>query len=369
MIAFSIFLVPFFAHAQTDVQGCCEKVQKTTLKIEAVDMFQEPCEAIKTEQEALEDSQKKYVNVTFFPDKVAFLGRCRAQADITQNSSLPKFTIPDLKVSIPGLIKFTQPDFCPNSQDTKICFNWIGQYVGALFNYLTLIMGIIAAITLMAGGVRWLTSAGNSQAVSDAKKWILNSILGLILTLCAYILLVVINPALVSFSPLRVTWLEGVGLLKLKQNAAGSCVNGDCPQIDEACANNSVGIPGAILKSLMVGGEGCNPAVSYDGLGSCGYCQGIPKYRISICGLKGDKSDCELFKKDIQADVNCSAKFVKEQAPRCGNLENIVKTASCYNGGSVGVCGTNDYCHRVEKYYNEKCGGSGSQPTTPPVKP
>jgi len=360
IFVFSIFLIPNISHAQTQktsTMGCCEKVIKTTLKFEVEDMNKEPCEAIKKEQEKLEESQRKYENVTWFENRVAFLGRCRTGQEISEGT-LPKFTLPELKVNIPGLIKFTQPDFCANSQGTEVCISWIGQYIAALAGYLTMIVGIVAAITLMVGGVRWLTAAGNAQAVSDAKGWIINSLLGLVLTLCAYTLLVVINPKLVTFSPLRITWIEGLNLLQLKKSG-GACANGECTQIDEAVTNNSQGISGAILKSIMVGGEGCNPAVSSDGHSSCGYCQAIPETRIKTCGLKGDLSDCELFKNDIQADINCSAKVLMEMAPRCGNFEDIVRTASCYNAGGTGQnCGTDDYCHRVEKYFNEKCGQS-----------
>lgn len=357
-IGISFFLVPYISHAQDATQGCCEKVLKTTLKFEAEDMYKEACEELKKDTE-------KYETTAYYEGKVAFLGRCRSEEDIADNKALPKFTLPDLQVSVPGLIRFTQPDFCPNTDNTQVCIGWIGQYVGALANYLFAIVGIVAAITLMVGGVRWLAATGNSSAVSDAKKWITNSLLGLALTLCAYVLLIVINPALVSFSPIKVTWLEGISLANNKKGG-GACANGECTQIDEAVTNNSLGISGAILKSILVGGEGCSPKQSYDGRGSCGYSQGLPEYRTKICGLKGDLSDCELFKKDIQADINCAAKWLMEQAPRCGNFEDIKKTASCYNSGNVNNCGTADYCLRVEDYFNNKCGAASQ---TPPVNP
>ncbi len=351
---------PITTHAQDATQGCCEKVLKTTLKFEAEDMYQGPCEALKQDTTT-------YENVTYYEGKVAFLGRCRSPQDVEAGNSLPKFTMPNLSVNIPGLIKFTQPDFCPGTNDTKICISWIGQYIGALVNYLTTIVGIIAVITMMIGGVRWLTAAGNSAAINDAKSWVLNSLAGLALTLCAYILLATISPNLVQFGPLQVTWLQGISLLNNK-TGGGACANGECSQIDEAATNNSSGISGAIIKSILVGGEGCNPAVSTDGYGSCGYSQARPPYRGTICGLTNTPSDCQLFKTDIQADINCAAKFLMEQAPRCGNLGDIVKTASCYNSGNQNNCGTDNYCHRVEDYYNNKCGASTNQ-TTPPNNP
>ncbi len=345
------------ANAQDGRIGCCEKVLKTTLTFEVEDGYKEPCEKLK-------ENTDVYENVTFYPDKVAFLGRCRSKDDIAADSTLPKFTMPDLKVSIPGFVNFKQPDFCKGSK-TEICVNWIGLYIAGIVNYATAVVGILAVIVLMLGGVRWLTAGGNSQAVSEAQTWIKNSIFGLVLTLCSYLLLVTINPSLVTFTPLRLTWIEALSLEKMKAGSGGACNNGECTQIDEAANNNSVGISGAILKSLLVGGEGCNPAVSTDGFGSCGYSQARPPYRGSICGLTNTPSDCELFKRDIQADLNCTAKFVEEMLRTCrGNDGSIRSIASCYNSGSATNCGTDNYCRRVEDYFNNKCSASGSQTNT-----
>ncbi len=359
---FTLSITAFFAqtknaHAQEQGAGCCEKVLKTTLTFEVEESYKEPCEKLKEDTET-------YENVTFYEEKIPFLGRCRSKDDIAGDSSLPKFTMPDLKVSIPGFVNFKQPDFCKGSK-TEICVNWIGLYVAGIVNYATAVVGILAVIVLMLGGVRWLTAGGNSQAVSEAQTWIKNSIFGLILTLSSYLLLVTINPSLVTFTPLRLTWIEALSLEKMKAGGGGACNNGECTQIDAALTNNSVGISGAILKSLLVAGEGCNDNLSGDGFGSCGYSQALPSIRRKVCGLTGGRADCELFKRDVQADINCTAKLIEEQMGRCG--EDIRNIASCYNSGKPNNCArtTDHYCDRVETYFNEKCGAVKKETPAP----
>jgi len=73
-------------------------------------------------------------------------------------------------------------------------------YIIAIFKYLIAISGIIAAIVLMFGGVRWLTAGGNQIIISDSKKYIFSSLTGLVLTLGSFTLLSIINTNLVNLS-------------------------------------------------------------------------------------------------------------------------------------------------------------------------
>ncbi|MDO4684871.1 MAG: pilin [Candidatus Saccharibacteria bacterium] len=51
---------------------------------------------------------------------------------------------------------------------------------------LLFIVGAVAVIMLIVGGIRYVTSGGNQQAVSDAKNTILYAIVGIIVVLLAY---------------------------------------------------------------------------------------------------------------------------------------------------------------------------------------
>lgn len=47
-------------------------------------------------------------------------------------------------------------------------------------------IGIIAVVIILAGGLKWMTAAGNDTKVGEAKKLIVSGIIGLIITLSAY---------------------------------------------------------------------------------------------------------------------------------------------------------------------------------------
>lgn len=80
----------------------------------------------------------------------------------------------------------------------------IGEYIKAIYNYGVAGVGILAAIMLMLGGIIWLTSAGSSSKVEQAKSIITSSIVGLGLVLTSYLLLKTINPDLVIMKTRKV---------------------------------------------------------------------------------------------------------------------------------------------------------------------
>lgn len=70
-------------------------------------------------------------------------------------------------------------------------------YVKYIFNFSIGISGFIAFGILIFAGVRYLTSAGNPSAMQDAKDQIFSAFLGLLILLCAWIILTTINPQLI----------------------------------------------------------------------------------------------------------------------------------------------------------------------------
>ena len=110
-----------------------------------------------------------------------------------------------LQVPVEGF-KFSAPSDC-GTQDgqTVKCYRWAPDYIVAIYNYSIGIIGILSAIAIMVGGLRWLTAGGDSSKVGSAKKMISGSIAGLIIGLSSYFMLYVINPDLVILKPIRVT--------------------------------------------------------------------------------------------------------------------------------------------------------------------
>lgn len=230
-------------------------------------------------------------------------------------------------------------------------------YIMAIYKFGLWTIGLAALLMIMIGGFMYITSAGNNSQTGKAKGIITDAIAGLLLALVSYLLLYTINPDLVKITPLE-NFGTGGGTGGSGGSGTGggsfTCNDGKCTQIDSAISNNSSGIDGNILKSIMVGGEGCDPAYSSDGKGSCGYSQALPDIR-SWCGIT-DPDFCGKVKSGdanaIQEDVNCAAKLIKDNSGRCGmDVQNV---ASCYNSGSPNNCSntTNNYCSRVQSYYD-----------------
>jgi hypothetical protein len=74
----------------------------------------------------------------------------------------------------------------------------IEDYAVYFFSFAMIVGTIIAFAVLIYGGFRYVTSSGNPDAMSDAKKWILESILGLILLLSTWLIIGIINKEMLS---------------------------------------------------------------------------------------------------------------------------------------------------------------------------
>jgi len=87
-------------------------------------------------------------------------------------------------------------------------------YIKYIFNFALLISALIIFGSLVYGGFRYVTSAGNSSALNDAKQQIFASILGLAILLASYIILTTVNPELIKLSAIREPATKGIILFK-----------------------------------------------------------------------------------------------------------------------------------------------------------
>lgn len=88
----------------------------------------------------------------------------------------------------------------------------IADYVRAIYKYAIGVVGILATVVMMIGGVMWIMSGGSPERAGEAKAWITASISGLVLTLCSYLILATVNPALVNF---KITAVADVSEIKI----------------------------------------------------------------------------------------------------------------------------------------------------------
>jgi hypothetical protein len=85
----------------------------------------------------------------------------------------------DLLVEIPGI---------PHTNVS------MSMYLVGIYDFLLSIVGIVAVMMLIIGGMRYITAAGNQAAAGDAKDIINNAIAGLLLALLSWVFVSTINP-------------------------------------------------------------------------------------------------------------------------------------------------------------------------------
>lgn len=73
-------------------------------------------------------------------------------------------------------------------------------YVQLVYQFGLGIIGIMATVLIMFGGVKWISAAGNESIIGDAKEIIIAAVTGLTIALLSYIILLIINPQLVNIS-------------------------------------------------------------------------------------------------------------------------------------------------------------------------
>src|SRR5689334_11994729 len=70
----------------------------------------------------------------------------------------------------------------------------LAEIVKNLYDFSILTGGLLAFAVILYGAVKYTLQAGNPSALDDAKEWILQAFLGLLLLLGAWLVLNTINP-------------------------------------------------------------------------------------------------------------------------------------------------------------------------------
>lgn len=74
---------------------------------------------------------------------------------------------------------------CPTATNAE---NRVGDIIRTVINIISLIVGVIAVIMIIIGGLKYITSAGDSGNVTSAKNTILYALVGLVIVALAQII-------------------------------------------------------------------------------------------------------------------------------------------------------------------------------------
>lgn len=85
---------------------------------------------------------------------------------------------------------------------------YLADYIAGWFKYLVGIGALLGVITAMVGGFLWIISSGNPQKIGQAKGYITNGIIGIVLLTTSYVILYQINPELTQLKSITLTYIN-----------------------------------------------------------------------------------------------------------------------------------------------------------------
>ena len=229
-------------------------------------------------------------------------------------------------------------------------------YIKYIFYLAIAISGLLAFGALIYGGIRWLTSAGNTASMSDAKDQIFAGILGLVVLLSSWLFLNTINPQLVVLknpeiadlptpSPLPSLHQGDVCIYNKQYDASDkqtlACYTRD--QKDNAGSSNTTGI--SIIKSIEIKRSEDAVAVfegpDYSGRRVCfkkgTIVDGCGPNDLTKCSFGAGVSDLVVFN-DLTDDIKSLNIFPAEKC----SLPGIVMPQGSKNDFSASVIAYRD---------------------------
>lgn len=279
-----------------------------------------------------------------------------AKAEVTYESEPLNFTP---QVSIPGSKFVGQEPIAAGSYNNKtgnMTSNLMASYIISFYNYGLAISGILATLVLMGAGVIWLTSGGDSGKISQAKELISGAVVGLIILVCAWMILNTINPNLTKLSNLEVSVVkkEEKGFIK-----CCSPTNGETVVVTDIKDG----------KKVFASGENKGKAIKCaDGYKEC--------KENESCSVSGANS---TFSCIDTANYNC-CEYDKDYEIGTVFCAPVLKSSTCPNASSIKnpsnkfdtftfeerldlYCssGINSSCSDTKKNLGESCGNEGGR--------
>lgn len=124
---------------------------------------------------------------------------------------------PILNVDIPGL-SFT-PAY---SSGEVVVTNYLAEYLVAAYNWAIPAAALLAVVVLMIGGLQWMLARGDSGRIQKAKDRLRNATTGLVLLMGAYAMAYNVDPNLLSFNSLEITYIDPQEYIDQSPDTSGS---------------------------------------------------------------------------------------------------------------------------------------------------
>jgi len=143
----------------------------------------------------------------------------------------------------------------------------ISDYIKVLYLFGLAIVGVIAMLFIIIGGIRYMTAAGNEAGITEAKGQITSAILGLVLVLTSWLILHTVNPELVSLKKLNIPKVNTVD----PTGEHLKCINNECVLIptagtsDPNCPREGAACLNTYLDCVDVNGALTCQAIEGDG--------------------------------------------------------------------------------------------------------
>lgn len=132
------------------------------------------------------------------------------------------------EIDIPGLF----------TGSTSITGLTIAEYIRAVYIFFVWIVGLLAVVMIIYGGIRWVAAAGNPGQITAARETVINAISGVALALLSVVILNTINPNLTKFTSLS---LQSVSACDI--NYISNAVKGAGELITQCSAQVAAGEP------------------------------------------------------------------------------------------------------------------------------
>jgi len=115
----------------------------------------------------------------------------------------------------------------------KISGETLPNLINEFYKWATRAVALLAAIMFVVAGFQWMTAAGNTATISQAKQRMKSALLGLILVFGAYLLLEFVNPSLTVLKNIGLTEIEGEKIIDCSENEIYYCGESKCSCVSQ----------------------------------------------------------------------------------------------------------------------------------------